>query len=118
MKLIVLLLGLVSLSAFSQSRYVDSARLYNCNGSIQLRESYNQTHLKFINVENCSNVILKTSKYGRVINSYKLTKADSIAPYNVTYTLSNKVRAELNRDGRVYIVVKSNSGYHTDGIYS
>ncbi len=117
MKFLVLLLGLISLSSFSQSRPIDAKWLNSCGGKVELRKSsYRQFHVKLKNVRNCSNVLIKASRYGHVIDRYKLTTADYYPPYTASYTLSHEAKRHLRNRGKIFVTVKSNSSYHEDGV--
>jgi hypothetical protein len=70
--LIALSLSVISFSSFADSILVDSVRLQNCGGEVQLRSSIDREgverySLKFVGVENCSNVRLGGRHY-RLIN--------------------------------------------------
>ncbi|MCB9092460.1 MAG: hypothetical protein H6621_02265 [Halobacteriovoraceae bacterium] len=115
-KLVFLVSVLFSMSIFADSWYIDSARLDHCGGRVELRQSRQNFHLQFEGVQNCSNVEIQTHYKGYLLNSYKLTSADSVRPYNVNYTLSNRVWNELYRDGEINIYIHSNSKKTWDNV--
>ncbi len=112
--LIGLLLSLASLSAIADSYLEDSSRLSDCAGSVELRRYVNQGvtrySLKFIGVNQCSNVILESGE------SYELTDRSGRFEHIKTFTLSDAAVATARRGNGLQVTVRSNSGAHRDQV--
>ncbi len=108
----MLVLATLLLAGFAEARssYQDSARLHDCGGRIELRESRQNLHLQIENNRRCDEMIVRSSRYGRVIERYNLRRGDS------NYTLSNRMWRELGRDGRIYIELNGTWGT-SDGVH-
>jgi hypothetical protein len=109
--LIALSLSVMSFSSFADSILVDSARLQNCGGEVQLRSSIDgqgveRYALKFIGVQKCSNIELASGK------SYKLTQDGQFQ--DRSFTLSNE-SVQMARYG-LGVNVTSNSGSTSDNV--
>jgi hypothetical protein len=106
-----LALSLMSVAAFADSYLEDSARLYNCGGTVELRSYDNNGQqsyaLKFINVDSCSNIRLSNGK------SYKLTNKSGQFE-DKSFTLSNDAVAEARRG--LGVLIESNSGSTADEV--
>jgi hypothetical protein len=113
---ILLMTSLFAFAGMASSVYVDSAYLYDCGGKVELRKSDSNLHLKFKEVENCSNFLVQTSRYGRTLKQYKLNTNGNNAPYTASFTLSKSMWQELEKDAMVNLKIRSNSGYHEDNI--
>lgn len=103
-KLLLLLTFIfVALPSFAKSRYLDDARLRDCGGTIELRESRKNLHLKIEDVRYC-NKLAVYNVWGDKIASYKFKKRRSTKPVTASYTLSNEMWRQLER-GELEIVV-------------
>ncbi len=108
-----LLLSVASL-AMAESTLEDSAALYDCAGSVELRSYENQGKtrysLKFIGVKFCSDVNLESGE------KYELTDRSGRFEKIKTFTLSDNAVATAKRGNGLQITVKSNSGAHREQV--
>ncbi len=106
MNKILLILAALLVSGVAQARsyYQDSARLHDCGGRIELRESAQNLHIQIDNNRRCDEMIVRASRYGRVIKRYTLRTGDS------NWTLSNSMWRELQRDGSIYFELNGSWG--------
>ncbi|MCB0421875.1 MAG: hypothetical protein KDD61_12825 [Bdellovibrionales bacterium] len=96
-KLILLLTFLfVALPSMAKSRFVDDARLRDCGGQIELRESASNLHLKVENVKFCDRISIY-NVWGDRIVSYDLKRNSSTRPVTASYTLSREMWRQLER---------------------
>lgn len=88
---------LVGISSFADSAYLDSAPMYTCGGTIQLRESDNgDLNVVFKGFQNrtyCTDLKFVDVSSGRTIKSYKFE--------GTSYTLSNSQEYSLGTDCRL-----------------
>ena len=116
-RMLFIALAIFSVNVFADSLFVDSARLRNCGGEVELRESRENLHLQFNDVRNCSNLDIQDVSYDRrsgrrtvrTIRSYKLNSNHARPPYRANFTLSNRMWAELEHDGELHLYIHSNS---------
>ncbi len=106
-KLLFLVSVLVATQGFAESRYVDSASLYDCGGSVELRESKDNLHLKFEDVTDCDTLIVQTDR-GQTLETYSFKKGGQRAPFSPSYTLSNEMWRNL---GRGDLILKVRGGW-------
>ncbi len=104
--LLISLLSLAAVNVFGASRYLDSERLYQCGGSVELREAGNgDLALKFeggIDKSYCSGLRFVDVTSGRVIKSYPFQGS--------SYTLSKRMESELGRDCAVEFQLTNGRG--------
>ncbi|OYZ12820.1 MAG: hypothetical protein B7Y39_18740 [Bdellovibrio sp. 28-41-41] len=108
MKMLLLsLLSLIAFNAMADSDYLDSKRLSQCGGRVQLRQAANgDLALKFsgnVNRDYCSKIRFVDVSSGRVIKGYEFE--------GTSYTLSNKMEKELGKDCAVEFQLTTRSGY-------
>jgi len=109
MKVLLLLCSLVVSQAFADSKFVDSASLYDCGGRVELRESKDNLHLKFEDVRYCDTLTVQTD-WGTTLETYSFKKGGERAPYSPSYTLSNDMWRAL---GTGNLVLKVRGGWWT-----
>ncbi|GEM_PF-3719866 len=104
--LLISLLSLAAVNVFGASRYLDSERLYQCGGSVELREAGNgDLALKFeggIDKSYCSGLRFVDVTSGRVIKSYPFQGS--------SYTLSKRMESELGKDCAVEFQLTNGRG--------
>jgi hypothetical protein len=93
---------------YAESRFVDSASLYQCGGRVELRESQDNLHLQFDSVDACDTLVVQTD-WGTVLERYSFRKGGRRAPYSPSYTLSKEMWRQLGRGSLVLKV--SGSGF-------
>lgn len=112
MKMLLLsLLSLVAVNAFADSQLLDTARLYQCGGHVELNRAGNgDLALKFENVNKnyCTGLRFVDVTSGRVIKSY--------AFQGTSYTLSQSQRDSLSDDCRVQVQLLNAYGSVTDRV--
>lgn len=105
----------LSFSAFADSVVVDTARLNNCGGHVELRSYVSNSgeqkySLQFEGVKSCSNVRLSSGK------DYKLTDKNGKFVESKNITLSDDaVSAARTRRG-LGVIVESNKGSTVDAV--
>ena len=110
MKKFILFLALLAVvPGFAKSRYVDSARLYECGGKVELRESKENLHLQFEDVQDCENLVIQTAGgfffKGETLKQYAFNKGGKDAPFSPSYTLSKDMWKELSKRGKLVLLV-------------
>ena len=112
MKYLVLILGLlVALpNLYAKSVTVDTARLRDCGGVIQLAESEKNLHLNLVNVRYCDTMVVRNHR-GRIISQYTI-KYSEYRDTKQSFTLSKEMRSQLGR-GDLEIEVYGDY-YHED----
>lgn len=105
--LLISLLSFMAVNAVADSYYMDSERLYQCGGEVELRQAANgDLALKFIgnvNKSYCSRVRFVDVTSRREIKSYNFEGS--------SYTLSKKMEQSLGSDCAVEFQLTTSSGY-------